>query len=48
MRLANARSEDLWAAVKGKPNKIAVNSVLASPDLVNQFVAAVATADDYN
>ena len=52
MRLANANAKELWVAVKGKSSNLAgshkYSSIMASPDLVNQFFAAIATADDYD
>jgi hypothetical protein len=44
--LTNATSKDLWAAVKGKHNKLDVNKhshVLSAADLVDKFFAIIST-----
>jgi hypothetical protein len=52
IKMKNANSKQLWAAVKGKSSlgcdSSNYNNILSSPDLVNQFYATVATASDYN
>lgn len=49
--LANAITKDLWAAIKGKPNKsnnaIMYKNIL-STDLIYQFFATIATDENYN
>lgn len=49
--MANDSSRDLWIFVEGKTIKIRssreLSNILSSPDLVNQFYATIAAADDY-
>jgi hypothetical protein len=49
--LANENSKNLWAAIKGKPDKandaIKFKNML-SPDPINQFFATIATDENYN